>query len=1220
MNPLPPAQQCDPKVLPLDGLCLIEASAGTGKTYTITALVLRLLVEKAIPIDALLVVTFTKAATAELKERISDRIRCVERFYNGEPIDDPLVEDLAQQWAQSPGLEQAQARITRALQDLDRACIFTIHGWCQRVLQEQALARGDLRPEEVFPDLGEWIEAFVHDYWSRELYALGPTVADKLYRNAAKCGPQHLLEVAQEVLRDPQVEPAHAVDWESCEADYLESVENWRQCWERAKIQWIGQKAEIEAYYREIHPRLKKTSYRDDIYRRRLDALWTWLQSHPSRALQCSEELLKAFEYLSEAGLHAKGLKKNQSIPPSLYTQVLNPFGELWEEIERSGDDLRSAFVARFVDQLRSEFRDEGDDNRPCTFDELLTRTRDLLRDPEQGPQVLSAIQDRFRVALIDEFQDTDPAQYEVLSKVWGNHSGALFLVGDPKQAIYRFRGADIHAYLRARADAGPRRFRLTHNYRSHAQVIASVNALFSQVDRPFVLSGLEFDPVQVGREVSKIEGLPCAGMFLWQQAPEDAKRDAWPLDALCARVREYLQRGRWPDRAVVPGDLAVLCGTNRQALEVRNRLEQEGIAVVLRSGQSVWDSPEAESLIIALDAIAHCGRPQRLRAALLSEIFALSINDLEGLFEDDQRWELWSERFRHWRTLWQERGFMSMWRDLLRQIGLHEQLVQRPGAARSLTNWEHLAQLVYMLEREHRWTPGQLVQHLLQGDPASKHASEIDELQLADEGGQVQILTIHRSKGLEFPVVFCPYLGSGSAKACPPAWIENHEGQRRLVLQGIQSEQSEAQFEREAQGESRRQLYVALTRAKSHCEIFWPRPAKTSKTTKQESALAGLLVSHDPGSGDALAGLRKLSGDPASGIESAILKLPDGPQEPLDRAPATHRSSFERPIEPSRFEGSSGPRVSSYTSLARSLRRDEATRGNEEDRPGSDESLSAQAELPENQLAFADLQPGAQSGVFLHEALQRVLAYGMQSNDIEATLSHFLEAKLQNEERERVQTELLQALHRPIALTNAKISLSDIPPHRRRVEVEFLIRCGSFRGSRALGGTELLPFRCRELAQIILKHSQDPDLLRYAQRLQQRNFDDLHGFVNGYIDLCFESGGRYFVLDYKSNLLAGRRESFKSENLWPQAMEHDYPLQALLYLVAMHRRLDQRLANYRIQEQLGDAILLFLRGFDDEGRGVMTVKMEAPLILALDRAMQRGFDQIDATREGAAQ
>lgn len=1217
MNPLPPAQECDPKGLPLDGLCLIEASAGTGKTYTITALVLRLLVEKAIPIDALLVVTFTKAATAELKERICARIRCVERFYQGAPIEDPLVQELAQQWARSPGVEKAQARISRALQDMDRACIFTIHGWCQRVLQEQAMARGDLRPEEVLPDLGDWIEAYVHDYWSRELYALGPTLADSLYRDAGKCGPEYLLKVAQEVLRDPQVEPAKVVDWEGCEKTYQGLVQRWQQCWEHAKLQWTGKKEEVEAYYREIHPRLKKTSYRDEVYRRRLDALWTWLQSHPARALQCSEELLKAFQYLSEVGLHAKGLKKNQSIAPSLYTQVLNPFGDLWEELERAGSDLSCAFVARFVEQLRFEFRKDCDDNRPCTFDELLTRTRDLLRDPEQGPQAVSSIQNRFQVALIDEFQDTDPAQYEVLSTVWGNHSGTLFLVGDPKQAIYRFRGADIHAYLRARSDAGPRRYRLTHNYRSHCEVIAAVNALFSQVDRPFVLSGLDFDPVQVGREVTQVEqeSLRCAGMFFWQQAQEDDKRDGWALDALCARIREYLEQARWPDRAVLPGDLAVLCGTNRQAMEVRARLEQEGIAVVLRSGQSVWASPEAQSLIIALDAIAHCGRPQRLRAALLSELFDVSINELEALFEDDQRWELWSERFRSWRSLWQERGFMTMWRDLLRQIGLHERVVRRPGAARSLTNWEHLAQLIYVMEREQRWAPGQLVQHLLQGDPASKHASEIDELQLADEGGQVQVLTIHRSKGLEFPVVFCPYLGSGSEKKCPPAWIENHQGQRRLVLQGLNSGESEAQFLEEAQGEARRQLYVALTRARSHCEIFWPLKAKDN------TALAGLLAGHDPGSGDALAGLRKLSSEPSSGIEYAVLKLPEGPQAPLDRAPTAQGPSFERPLDPSHFERTSGPRISSYTSMARNLRRDEAMRGGEEERPGFDENSNEQDDLAQSQLAFSALQPGAQSGVFLHDALQRVLAYGIERSDFETTLSHFLDGSPSLEEREQIEADLLAVLHRPIGLSHTKLALSGILAHRRRVEVEFLIRCGSFRGSRALGGgRELLPFRCRELAQLILQHSQDPDLVRYAKRLQQRSFDDLHGFVNGFIDLCFESGGRYFVLDYKSNLLSGRRESFESKNLWPQAIEHDYPLQALLYLVAMHRRLEQRLANYLIEEQLGDAILLFLRGFDDEGRGVMTVKMEAPLILALDHAMQRGFGGSDAAREGAAQ
>lgn len=1204
------SQICDPAIMPLEGLNLIEASAGTGKTFTITALALRMIVERGLSIDQLLIVTFTKAATAELKQRIFKRLAQAQAVLDGQPAPDPLLGKLAQNWQAEPGATVASKRIREARGSFDRAAVFTIHGWCQRLLQDQSLARGDLSALDLRPDHGEWLDAFVQDYWTRMLYDAPPIVADILYAQGGRFGPSALLEVGTLVLRDPELVVQGVLDWSHCLAVVQRQAQAWEHLREQVALVWNKDSEGVRAYYQSIHPKLNQNTHRKKSYERRLEAVWQWIHGYsPTRV---SEDLLKAFAGLSYRGLMGKGgVKAKQQIDVHPAAQALDPCSQAWEELSEQQEELSRALVQDFVQVLKAKAGLHASGG--CTFDELLLRVRDLLRDPARKDAVIAQTRDTYRAALIDEFQDTDPAQYEIVSTFWGTGHGTLFLVGDPKQAIYRFRGADIHAYLNARNDAAGHRYRLTHNYRSHAGVIHAVNALFSGIAHPFAIPQLGFEPVEVGKKdkvqvVQSAEFAPRALSF-WVQEEKTSSGMSWEIQALVQRVRAYLTQGQWSEegQAVRAGDLAVLCRSNHQATMVRDAFEAQGLASVLRAGQSVWRTQQVDELLIVLRAVLYPGRREGVRAALLTEAFGLNLDALQDLQRDDAAWERWSARFFDWRSIWQERGVLAMWRDLCGSAQVARNLLRGRGKIRSLTNWEQLIELVYLLEREHRCTPQRLLRLIAARRQSDQGPDELDAVRAAEERESIQILTIHKSKGLEFSVVFCPDLRQSKERSLPTTWIQNAQGERSLQVTGAHQEDAKALYREEEASESRRLLYVALTRAKSHCEVFWP------ERRADASALGALLKQHDLEGRDPLGGMQALAAVHPNEIACAPLSIEAGASRVVDTEKSSDDTiSQPRPAAPSAWQRRWGPRVSSYSALAKRMARDGEMGGavGDDPLPGQDEAQGDVRGTEPEPLRFSQLTPGAHSGVFLHELFEVALARGVDASKRVSAIMERASQEANLQDSDTLVEEICEVLELPVDRGSGPFTLAQLDEHERAVEVEFLFRCGAFGGCSSLGGqAQPVPFEAAALADAIKAHSQDARLVAYAARLRQRGFGELHGFLNGFIDLVFQRQGRYFVADYKSNILDAKRSDFQPENLWAYAAEKDYVLQALIYGVALHRRLRQCVPDYRPQDLLGEALLLFVRGMDEHGAGVLGVPLESEVILAVDEAMQRGFD-----------
>lgn len=602
----------------------------------------------------------------------------------------------------------------------------------------------------------------------------------------------------------------------------------------------------------------------------------------------------------------------------------------------------------------------------------------------------------------------------------------------------------------------------------------------------------------------------------------------------------------------------------------------------------------------ILLRAIAQPGQRHRIKAAMLTQALGLDLGELWSLGQDDVAWETWTGRFLAWRKLWLERGVLAMWRNLRDKLELGPALAQQNGGLRALTNWEHLADLVYFLEREHRCGPARLCALVDRARANQGAPAEIEELRACDERPSVQILTIHKSKGLEFPIVFCPYLWKAKAKEQPLAFVHRQDGQRVLMLNGPDAQEALERYRHDAHGEARRLLYVALTRAKSHCEVFW-MPSKDNA-----SALGTLLTEHDPQHKDPIAGMQALAGAHKDWIDARELDL-DAALPSLGSRSSSLDLRDHRPQDSQAWQRYFGPRVTSYSALARGLGADKQIDLN---RPGQDESLASpellQAQAGEP-LRFASLVPGAQSGVLLHELLQEALEPSVLPTERTKALEDAA-LRLGVAEQGLVQ-EVMEVLNMPLALDGQVMRLADLSRAQRGVEIEFLFRCGAFGGSNAIGGVDApKAFELGRLAQILVEHSRDSRLVDYARALELRGSARVQGFLNGFIDLVFEHQGRYCVADYKSNILDASRENFEPAQLWAYAVEKDYILQALIYGVALFRRLQQHAAFFDPIDQLGHGYLLFVRGLSEQGRGVLEVPFEPAVIQALSQSMQDGF------------
>ncbi|SFP52834.1 exodeoxyribonuclease V subunit beta [Pseudomonas borbori] len=1145
------------------GRSLIEASAGTGKTWTLTALYARLLLEKRLNVSQILVVTFTTAATAELRERIRLRLAELLAVYDNGPGADDLLNRLHAQYPDTA----SHRRLLLAVHGFDEAAIFTIHGFCQRALQDAAFEAGGDFDNELTHDDREILDALLADLWRHELAAAEPEWAAFLVQQ--KITPQSLRQRLRNHLGKPylRIEPPPGA---SSEMSALRHAwQQARDAWQQLSGEWLQQLKAFAGFKSNMCNPAKLGAWQAELdgYFSDVAALFGKTEAH---------------QRLSREGL-AKASKKGESAPDSPLADALQGLCEALQAAQPEAEQRLIDLQVRLIGQLNEQLPQRKAAQRLLAFDDLLNKLQQALYG-EGGDHLAGTLREQYPVALIDEFQDTDPVQYQVFRRIYENQ-GDLCFVGDPKQAIYAFRGADLATYLQARAEAA-RQYSLATNHRSTPELIAALNQLFDR-PMPFAEKGLAYPQVGASQRarpqlvlpvVDAEQDAPLALVWLADDylgkgeagalvARDTARRIATLLTA-SGRGEAYFEASG--ERTLLKGgDIAVLVASHRQAGEVAAELAARGVPSVRRGKENVWHSEEAGELAAVLAAYAEPGREGALRYALASRLLGRSAADLAACQDDAQAWDAEREAAERYHQLWQQQGFMRAFRAWLDEQQVAPRLLALVDGERRLTNLLHLAEL---LQSESLQRPG--LEQLLSWFNAQRSAEAHGEealLRLESDAERVQIVTIHTAKGLEYPLVFCPYLWDGALlRQSEDISCHADDGTPLLDLGGEQFDVHRERARHERFAERLRLTYVALTRARDRLWLHWGpvdcKPKKDGSLSEaglHSSALAWLLHGRQLPGEDALgelaghlqalgpAGLRgeieQLVG--ASHGHMAVQALRDS------EASAAGERRARPPLQLQQMNRSlhSAWRIGSFSGLASGMHMEAP------DRDGL--VLPAASEPGSGFFAFPR---GARAGTCLHAILED-WARG------KATLAELIEPALRghgidSDWSEVALSQLQQVLDSD--LDGNGLTLASLHAARRLPELGFTFPVANLDLQR--------------LRAILSDpaHGLAVPMREAAARLE---FDNLKGFLKGFIDLTFEHDGRWYIADYKSNWLGPDASYYGGERLLQALAGEHYYLQYLIYLVALRRFLRQRLSDFD-NSQLGGAYYLFLRGMPTAG------------------------------------
>ena len=1133
----------------LKGVNLIEASAGTGKTYAIAMLVLRFVVEQGITIDKALVVTFTKSATEELKDRIRGRLTEAKRALDGRRAG---VDSNVLNWLDNLDIapEVIKQRLVMALLDIDRAGIFTIHGFCQRVLREHALESGQLFDAEMLGDLTGIKQACVDDFWRRQIY--NRSIWEAAILTASYKTPDQLLAsvdfIPGHISVYPVVEDLDAALKEMQRlADLAKTgLEN---CAKSVMDSFAGQKF--------------KTSY-SDTFEIEVASLRNWLHGHTTQIPST-----EAFALLTENGLknalHGNKFRANKTGTSdqrkSTYLAELaintTDFDALAEAFKR----ITLAFRRTLLETLRVDLDKRLQQLNVMSFDNLIARLAEALQS-DKGNQLMAELQKRFQVALIDEFQDTDFSQWFIFSSLFAASSQYLYLIGDPKQAIYKFRGADIYSYLDAQKHA-QHQFTLDKNWRSHPQLVAAVNALFKR-EQAFLLEELVFHEVQPGRSTADgellLKGQAIAPMVLWQLPESDSKTGYWTAGKAAEQInyavvnevvnllsQEYILQPA--NRLLQPNDIAILVRTNTQARDYQTALRLAGVPAVLNSTESVFASQEAFNLHVLLQAVSHPGDSGLLKQALTLSWFDIDGQALYQLSNNEMTLDAWMSRFSGYYQDWQKAGLMAMMHHLLAQEKVRSNIAKTAMAERQLTNLHHLIELVQQAAVDEHLGINKTLDWLRTA--ITRASSEEDQqLRLESDDDTVKIVTMHRSKGLEYSVVFCPCLWQRSNRLkSEQHLIKCHVDGRMIVDLGSEDfELRRIQALNEELAEDLRIAYVAVTRAKYRCYLIWADVR--SEQTANESAMAWLLEVADADFCRQQAVLQAFAEQDGHAFEYRLLDLEHS------KAETWIRETEQTDLQAKKRSRSlyTTWQMSSYTALS-ALSQHDAPELPE------DKAREQQGLFPEPLIMKAspviELPRGAHTGNVIHDLLENNSFIDLATRkDISAQR----DKACQCYGLKPVQPDMINTLLQAVVLT----PLSDEDPSFCLMNVD---------ENKCL---KEMPFY---LAMQALDAGQINQILKGIAVFQSLDSKQMCGYLTGFVDLICEYKGLYYVMDYKTNSLP----DYTPENLTRAMREHNYGLQYWIYTVVLHRYLQQRLPGYDYENHFGGVRYLFVRGMQPD-------------------------------------
>ena len=1147
------------------GINLIEASAGTGKTYALAMLVLRFVVERDIAIDKILVVTFTKAATEELKDRVRSRLADAKKALAGHTANiDGTISDWLTQLELAP--ELIHQRLALALLDIDQAGIFTIHGFCQRVLREHALESGQVFDAELTGDVALIKQGCADDFWRREITTRSLWEAAVL--TADYKTPDRLLASISGFPAAGMALDSHIRIYPD-DQDLDKALTELKSLADHA-AKVVDASAALVAASFAGQP--FKSSYHD-AFALHYRSLAAWLKGDTAEIPDT-----EAFALLTQERL-LDGLNGNKFRTTKTQSGEQRKADYLAELAINTGpfDALAAAYskipliIRRLLlENLRLELDKRLQQLNVLTFDDLISRLATALQG-DQGALLVTELQQRFAVGLIDEFQDTDDKQWFIFSSVFATAEHFVYLIGDPKQAIYKFRGADIYSYLSAQRQA-EHRYTLDKNRRSHPQLVDAVNALFAR-EQAFLLADLAFNAVHPAKSaddgVLHVADEAVAPMVLWQLPESDSKTGYWTAGKAADEIRLAVVNEiiallgadvtLQPAGTVLqPKDMAILVRTNTQAREYQAALRAAGVPSVLNSTESVFATQEAADLYLLLQAVASPGDSGLLKQALALDWFGMNGQTLYRLINNEAALDQWLAHFLGYFQDWQKKSLMAMMLNVLAHQQIRANLAKTVIAERRLTNLHHLIELVQQAAVDEHLGINKTLDWLRTAIIKAGN-DENQQLRLESDDDAVKIVTMHRSKGLEYPVVFCPCLWQRSDRLRSEKHLLSCHADGGMIVD-LGSEHFERHREQaiyEELAEDLRVCYVAVTRAKYRCYLAWA-DARSGQAANG-SALAWLLDFADAGFAQQQAVLQAFSTRDAEAFTYHTLAVP-GQINGLYQKTVAQAGLSAKKLNRTLY---TSWQMSSYTALSALSLQDapelpEDKTGERHPVLGEEASVTTKDDgytaKPEQR---SGVPKGAHTGNAVHDLLEHTaFSHLAARKDIAAQRDRTCLRYGVKLEQPELLDELLQAVvATPLSDDDPDFCLMNLPERQCLKEMPFYLAMQSM-----------------DAAQINA-------VLEDTPAYQSLNSKQMCGYLTGFIDLVCVYRGRYYVMDYKTNSLPDYSEA----GLTQAMREHNYGLQYWLYTVVLHRYLQNRLPDYDYQTHFGGVRYLFVRGMQPD-------------------------------------
>jgi exodeoxyribonuclease V beta subunit len=1205
--------------LPLDNSSMIEAAAGTGKTWTICALFLRLLLEKEIPLREILVLTFTEAATAELQSRIREELLSMRGHLQNKNANPGFAEELLSKLDHS----KASKLIDLALCQFDESSIHTIHGFANRILSENAFACGLSLKAELDTDLSDLRAEMAADFLRLLLPELSSNLtrylAGKRFQKFSLLDPaawQKLMSLSNSacILQGAEKLPE------------LKSIENELNLAKAEVLESWNENSGEEIVTHLLAQNLDGRKYQRKNLDNWIKQIHHWILSgfDPADTPKYLVRFTHTFVTSCVKGDFVPDLNPLDKLN-NLYHAILR-LEEVYEQWIRYQYRQAAEFFAK-------EFYSRKREAHKYDYDDLLGLLHQALCGSDSAG-LLGTIRSRYKAALIDEFQDTDPVQWAIFNKIYSGTGQALILVGDPKQAIYGFRGADIFTYLDSRKTLADRVSTLQKNWRSASKLVNAVNHIFDpdRFDKsfgPFFNNNISHHAISAARDPEEI--LVCT------KDPELSKRPfiVWDLGlsstgknlskgaashkAAIATAREietllkkadkksiyFFENANGDQRKISGGDIAVLVRTHRQADLIVTALSQKGIKSVSQSTASIYSSEAAEELTRVLSAILHPENTRLMRAALSTTIYGYSLDSIIHLKADSPDITTLQQSFSAFQVTWQKFGIGRMLRELIRKTSYVSRVSGLRNGERAITNMYHLCENLELFSRSNNCSMEQLLVFL--ATESRNEAVDNIELRLESDQNLVKIVTIHKCKGLQYPIVFAPFLWSSTQSISekePLKYYDQIHSTRVLDYSLQNAAAAKDSVVGETLAESIRQTYVALTRSVNRTYLISGITGKKdslpssldwlvfSQGSEIQSANSLHQITSDLSSVDRDRQLLKFCADPAISLQEFP---PDDPNNDAGIDTVSHGSLVSREatrlVEKNWF-------ISSYSGLT--------SLGWEAEHSAKDpEEFLANANYPmqlihpaaSNTVSLHTFPTGPVVGQVFHDVLESIDF--TRCDDFEYTNALCFE-KLQthgfsSDLADSLAKGIQNIIHSKLSV-DSELCLFDLSISERLNEMEFHFDC------IGVSSDDLFSEAERSYSSAI--SSEQSSILNMLERYK---FDLRPGFVKGFVDLIFMHGGRYHIVDYKSNYLGADFDSYTEDAIVIEMGHASYYMQAWIYSLALHRFLSHRLKNYDPNRNLGSVYYLFLRGMQPEhpGSGVYHRLIDPSMVKSLDKHLR---------------